>query len=148
MLTNILLPTRFLKIGWFVLIPFGILLFAANYFDFSFAFLDFPLSVGGFFQFLDQNFTNELALLGVFIGLFFVSFSKQKEEDEFIQKLRLESLLIAFYFHTFILVLGTLLFYGLVYLEFMGYNMFTLQIIFILRFQWVLNRERKSLQIV
>lgn len=148
MLTNILLPTRFLKIGWFVLIPFGILLFATNYFDFSFAFLDFPLPVGGFFQFLDQNFTNELALLGVFIGLFFVSFSKQKEEDEFIQKLRLESLLIAFYIHTFILVLGTLLFYGLVYLEFMGYNMFTLQIIFILRFQWVLNRERKSLQIV
>ena len=148
MLTNILLSTRFLKIGWFVLIPFGILLFATNYFDFSFAFLDVPLPVGGFFQFLDQNFTNELALLGVFIGLFFVSFSKQKEEDEFIQKLRLESLLIAFYIHTFILILGTLLFYGLVYLEFMGYNMFTLQIIFILRFQWVLNRERKSLQIV
>ena len=81
------------------------------------------------------------------MSLYLIAFSKEKEEDEFIQKLRLDSLLIACYVHTFILIIGTMVFYGLGYLEFMGYNMFTIQLIFIARFRWVLFREQKSLKL-
>lgn len=145
MLTKILLPHHFKKLGLIGFFPFTALLFFANYFDFSFAFLEFSFSKDLLFSSSTENFTNEVGLIGVFISLFLIAFSREKEEDEFIQKLRLDSLLLASYANTFILILGTLVFYGFGYLEFMGYNMFTIQLIFILRFQWVLRQQRKSL---
>lgn len=147
MLTKILLPHRYQKFGWIALFPFTILLLSTEYFEFSFEFLTFQIDAGGSFSWLGQNFTNEIGLIGVFVSLFLIAFSKEKEEDEFIQKLRLDSLLIACYAHTFILIIGTMVFYGLGYLEFMGYNMFTIQLIFIVRFRWVLYREQKSLKL-
>jgi hypothetical protein len=121
------------------------LLFANNYFDFNFAFLEFDIREGGIFEDSKENFTNEFALIGTFISLFFLAFSREKEEDEYIQKLSLDSLLVAFYANTFILIIGTMLFYGFGYLEFMGYNMFTIQVIFIARFRWVLHKQKQSL---
>lgn len=150
MLTKILLPHRFQKIGWLMFLPFATLLFATNYFSFEWGWLTFQLkeSSGGisdFFEPFKKNFTLEFALIGVFVTLFLIAFSKEKDEDEYIQKLRLDSLLVAFYANTFILIIGTMLFYGFGYLEFMGYNMFTIQLIFIGRFRWVLHRQKQSM---
>jgi hypothetical protein len=147
MLTKILLPYRYQLLGWMFILPFAALLFANNYFDFNFAWLELEFREGALFEDSKENFTNEIGLIGVFVSLFLIAFSKEKEEDEFIQKLRLDSLLIACYVHTFILIIGTMVFYGLGYLEFMGYNMFTIQLIFIARFRWVLFREQKSLKL-
>lgn len=144
MLTKILLPHRYQLIGWILFLPFATLLFAENYLSFSFDFLELPIVVGSW-QMPREDFTNEFALIGLFISLFLIGFSKEKEEDEYIQKLRLDSLLLACYVNTFILILGTILFYGFGYLEFMGYNMFTIQLIFIARFRWVLYRQQKNL---
>lgn len=141
MLTKILLQHRYQLIGWILFLPFAVLLVANNYFDFNFPFLVIPLHEGE----LAQDFTNELALIGVFISLFLIAFSREKEEDEYIQKLRLDSILVACYVNTFILILGTLLFYSFGYLEFMGYNMFTIQLIFIARFRWVLYKQQKNM---
>ncbi|TDQ19245.1 hypothetical protein DFQ04_1066 [Algoriphagus boseongensis] len=143
MLSKLLLPHYLQKIGWLILVPFSLLLFSNNYFDFNFSFLEFEVREGGLFEDAKENFTNELALIGVFVSLFLIAFSREKEEDEYIQKLRLDSLLLAFYANTFILIIGTLVFYGFGYLEFMGYNMFTIQLIFILRFRWVLFQQKK-----
>ncbi len=145
MLSKILLPHRFQKFGWILFLPFSVLLFANNYFDFNFPFLEFNLREGSLIEDSKENFTNEFALIGVFISLFLIAFSREKEEDEFIQMLRLDSLLVACYANTFVLILGTLVFYGFGYLEFMGYNMFTIQLIFIARFRWVLFRQKQSL---
>ncbi|MBA4301604.1 MAG: hypothetical protein C0433_16105 [Cyclobacterium sp.] len=145
MLTKILLPHRFQKIGWLLCLPFAALLFANNYFDFSFHWLEFEVRDGVLFKDSKENFSNEIALIGVFVSLFLMAFSREKEEDEYIQKLRLDSLLVAFYANTFILIIGTLLFYGFGYLEFMGYNMFTIQLIFIGRFRWVLLKQKQTL---
>lgn len=145
MLTKILLPHRFQKFGWFLILPFAALLFANNYFDFNLAWLEFDLREGAFFEDSKENFTNEIAMIGVFVSLFLIAFSREKEEDEYIQKLRLDSLLVACYANTFILIIGTMLFYGFGFLEFMGYNMFTIQLIFIGRFRWVLHKQKQSL---
>lgn len=145
MLTKILLPHRYQLIGWLLILPFAALLFANNYFDFNFAWLEFGIREGSIFEDSYENFTNEFTLIGVFISLFLIAFSREKEEDEYIQKLRLDSLLLACYVNTFILILGTLLFYSFGYLEFMGYNMFTIQLIFIARFRWVLYKQQKSM---
>ncbi len=145
MLTKILLPNRFQKLGWFLLLPFVMLLFATNYLEFYFHWLEFDVREGALFEESRENFTNELAMIGVFVSLFLIAFSREKEEDEYIQKLRLDSLLLACYANTFVLIIGTMLFYGFGFLEFMGYNMFTIQLIFIGRFRWVLHRQRQSL---
>jgi hypothetical protein len=147
MLTKILLPHRYQLLGWMFILPFAALLFANNYFDFNFSWLESEVRQVGLFEDSRENFTNEIAMIGVFISLFLIAFSKEKEEDEFIQKLRLDSLLIACYANTFLLILGTLLFYGFGFLEFMGYNMFTIQLIFIARFRWVLFQQRKLLSL-
>lgn len=143
--TKILMPHHFQKFGWIFILPFALLLFASNYFEFTFSFLKLPIREGSLFEDSVENFTNEFALIGVFVSLFLIAFSREKEEDEFIQKLRLDSLLVACYANTFILIIGTLLFYGFGYLEFMGYNMFTIQLIFIARLRWVLYKQRQSL---
>lgn len=145
MLTKILLPHRYQKLGWVLLLPFALLLFANNYFDFNLAWLEFDVRKGSLFEESRENFTNELAMIGVFVSLFLIAFSRERQEDEYIQKLRLDSLLLACYAHTFILVVGTVLFYGFGFLEFMGYNMFTIQLLFIARFRWVLHRQKQSL---
>ncbi|MFN3999043.1 hypothetical protein [Algoriphagus sp.] len=145
MLTKILLPYRYQKIGWLLFLPFAAFLFANNYFDFNFFWLEYEVREGALFENSKENFTNEIALIGVFISLFLIAFSREREEDEFIQKLRLDSLLLACYANTFILILGTMVFYGFGYLEFMGYNMFTIQLIFIGRFRWVLHKQKQSL---
>ncbi|OOG74887.1 hypothetical protein [Algoriphagus sp. A40] len=145
MLTKILLSHRFQKLGWFLFLPFAVLLFANNYLDFNMGWLEFPVREGSLFEDSKENFTNEIAMIGVFVSLFLIAFSREKEEDEFIQKLRLDSLLVACYTNTFILIIGTMLFYGFGFLEFMGYNMFTIQLIFIGRFRWVLHKQRQSL---
>ncbi len=145
MLTNILLPHQFQKLGWVLLLPFAILLFATNYLEFYFSWLEIDMREGAFFEEPRENFTNELAMIGVFLSLFLIAFSREKEEDEYIRKLRLDSLLLACYANTFILIIGTMLFYGFGFLEFMGYNMFTIQLLFIARFKWVLYRQKQSL---
>ncbi len=149
MLTKILLPHRYQKLGWLLLLPFAVLLFATTYLDFELSWLSISLaeSQGGIPDFFDpekENFSFEFAMIGVFLSLFLIAFSKEKEEDEYIQKLRLDSLLVACYTHTFILIIGTLVFYGFGFLEFMGYNMFTIQLIFIGRFKWVLYKQWQS----
>lgn len=151
MLTKILLPHSLQKIGWIMILPFSVLLFAVNYLTFELSWLsvpDFKYAQEGISKLLDPdktNYTLEFALIGVFLSLFLIAFSKEKQEDEYIQKLRLDSLLVAFYVNTFILILGTLLFYGFGYLEFMGYNMFTIQLIFITRFKWILYQQHRSI---
>ncbi len=145
-LSKLLLPHHFQKIGWFLILPCIVLLSVSNYFEFEFSFLDIPqLGSGDLFLGDSQNFTNEIALLGVFVSLFFIAFSKEKLEDEYIQKLRLDSLLIAFYANSILLVLATLFLYGFAFLEFMGYNLFLLPVIFILRFRWVFYRHNHTL---
>jgi hypothetical protein len=146
MLTKILLPHTFQKIGWIMILPCLILLFMSNYHEFELSFFDIPLgeSVDHFFG-DSENFTNEIALFGIFISLFFTAFSKKYQEDEYIQKPGLDSLLIACYTYSILLVLATVFLYGFAFLDFMGYNLFLLQVIFIIRFRWVLFNQKKNL---
>ncbi|MHA7128451.1 hypothetical protein [Algoriphagus namhaensis] len=146
MLTSYLLPHKYQRLGW-VLLPLSVLLlFLSVYLEYEISWLEIEgIREAGFLEDSNENFTNELAILGTFISLFLIAFSKEKEEDEYIQKLRLESLLVAFYIYSGVLILSTLFFFGFLYLEFLGYNLFLLQILFIVRFRWVMYRQKKGI---
>ena len=70
-------------------------------------------------------------------GIIF-AFSTEKTEDEMVSKIRLESLVWATYVNYACLLFCILFIYGLPFFNIMVYNMFTLLLIFIIRFHWML----------
>jgi uncharacterized membrane protein len=72
-----------------------------------------------------------------------VGFSKEKNEDEFITNLRQSSLYWAVIVNYILLLFAFVFLYGIAFLNVMLYNMFTILIIFIVRFNYVLYRTSK-----
>ena len=148
MQSRFLLPTHYRRIGWFIFIPFMILGIFSLHMDFEFSWLDFKLRTnGGLFDNPEiENFTNELASIGVLIGLIFIAFAREKVEDEFMMKLRLDSLVVAVLINYVLLFFAILLVYGMDFIFVWVYNMYTVLILFIARFYWVKMRQNKMLQ--
>lgn len=150
--SNYLLPNNLKKIGWFLLIPsssFGLII---TIYDMNFTFLDFRVpalfinEIFGKKQLLgiiEQNLTNEIVGCIVIISSIMVAFSKEKVEDEFIAKLRLDSLAWAVFFNQGVLLFSMLFIYDMAFLWVMIFNMFTLLWFFIIRFNWLKNKINK-----
>ena len=154
--TRFLLPNKFKLIGWIFLSPSSILGLFVIFEEFKLSFLDFrvfTISSGGFapwevtnaFKFEKENLT--ATLVGVFflLGALMVTLAKEKNEDEFISKKRLESLLWATIINYVILLFCFMFFYEFGFVYIMIFNMFTILILFITRFNFVLYRSSKSL---
>lgn len=103
---NYLFPSKYKKIGWIIFIPtliFGLFTIIFEYepeiMDTKvFAiFIDEFLKENRFLGMLDNNILNEILGILMIIGSILVAFSKEKDEDEFISKIRLESLVCAVY---------------------------------------------------
>lgn len=157
MKTNLLFPNRFKKIGWFLFFPFFILgfiqLFYGHTLEFDFLMYESGknsdiLEQGGQTLFtLDRNnFSDEIISIGLILGLILTAFSKEKIEDEWTSKLRLDSLLWGVYVNTVLLLLAIIFIYGELFWQVMILNLFTTLIIFIIRFNFILWKENKSTQ--
>ncbi len=156
MKTKLLLPYRFKRIGWILLIPSTILGIMYLFFNYELGFLrvnafaiysgsSFMGSSPGILKFVHNNFTDEVAAVLFIIGAIFVAFSREKQEDEFIAKTRLESLVWATYANYAILIFCFLFFYDFGFLYVMILNMVTILIFFIIRFYYILHMSKKSL---
>lgn len=144
-----LLPTYFKKIGWMIFPLFLLLsvyvLFVSHRWE---------LDVKVFALFSDHHFASmslqdildEIAFLGITVSLLFISFSREKEEDEYISRIRGEALVWAIVVNYIILIVATWLVYGLPYLQVMMYNMFTVLILFVIKFNLALYKLKKSLR--
>jgi hypothetical protein len=152
-----LLPYRYKNPGWLLLIPSllaGLVyILLGNEFP-----LDSRIKVFGYFgdAFMGSQhqgtgfsiaqielFPNLISILFL-IGGMLVVFSKEKTEDEFIHQIRLN----AFQFSVFInylLLLGCFfIIHGFPFLNIMMYNMFTVIIIYLLRFHYLLFKNSMS----
>ena len=136
-----LLPHSYKRVGWILFVPalfFGVVVQHYEYEIQGFA-LDIGNSgviVSG--KQLKNNLTNELAGLIILVTGFFVAFSKQKIEDEWVSKVRLESLQWSVYLNYALLAITLLVVYDEGFFLVMVYNMFTILIFFIIRFNYVL----------
>ena len=99
---------------------------------------------GSSLDFLNNNFSDEVACVGFIVSLILIGFSKEKIEDEAIQFFRLEALQWAVYANYLVLILSILLCYGSLFFNVMTYNMFTILILFIIRFRFVLYQHTKT----
>ncbi len=148
MKTRFLFPRKFVWIGWIAVIV-SILLFFLNELPFfnlkTFAMINNEVFRDTeYFKVIQDNLQFEIASVLLIVGLIFIAFTKVKNEDEFTSKLRLESLLWATYINYGLLILAIMFVYGLGFLNVMAYNFFTILIVFIIRFRFVLWKSFKS----
>ena len=141
MKSQFLFPNRMKPVGWALFIPSFILGVLNLYLKFEFEFLQLSVSNQDLFKYGPQNLTDELALVGVIAGLMIIGFSKIKIEDEYVQKIRLDSLLWATYLNFGLVVLSTLFLYGDYYFDVLIYNLFTLPLFFVIRFHIYLAKR-------
>lgn len=153
MKSKLLLPNKFKKVGWIILIPstiIGLILLSPYHELLEINGKAFAICVDKFmgdlhyFTFVKTNITNTLVGALVIIGALMVGFSKEKVEDEFIANLRLNSLLWAVLVNYMLLLFMFLFIYGLAFLNIMVYNMFTILFLFIGKFNIALYRNSKS----
>lgn len=153
MVNQLLLPAGFKKIGWLIFIPATIAGIALAFQEFDanwvsgrvFAIInDSIFEKDRSFQFIRTNITNTLVGTLFLVGGLLVAFSKEKEEDEFISGLRLSSLQWAVLLSYGLLLLGFLFIYGLAFMNVMIYNMFTVLVIFIARFNYLLYKSKTT----
>ena len=150
MKSSLLLPSRYKIIGILLIIPSLILGIFYRFAEFSFDFLtlkqSYKLPLGDKSINLDEqiNLTDEFALTGLIVGLLFIAFARQKQEDEFIHHTRLQSWQWAVLINYGLLLLATWLVHGFNFIDVMMYNMLTILIIFIARFHFVLSRNKNA----
>ncbi|MCB0438432.1 MAG: hypothetical protein KDD20_06815 [Mangrovimonas sp.] len=147
MKSNYLLPHKYKTMGW-VLFVIGLLSGSVLFFNgYDSSFLNVKVLTiyyepifsesSGFFKIVDNTITDELVSLLIIIGGLLVGFSKEKVEDEFIYKLRKDSLVWAILFNYFILIATILLVYDLTFFHILVFNMFTPLVFFIIRFNFL-----------
>ncbi|MBN8698020.1 MAG: hypothetical protein J0L54_00330 [Chitinophagales bacterium] len=154
MKTTPLLPNRYKKIGWVIFIPAILAGLMLSILDFNAAWLttnvfaiwnDPIVGRASFFTVIKTDVTNTLVGALFIIGGMMVGFSREKQEDEYIAELRLSSLLWAVCVSYVLLLLAFLFVYGGPFFTVMVYNMFTVLIIFIARFNYLLYRNAQSI---
>ena len=150
MKSNYLLPHKYKTMGW-VLFVIGLLSGSVLFFNgYDSSFLNVKVLTiyyepifsesSGFFKIVDNTITDELVSLLIIIGGLLVGFSKEKVEDEFIYKLRKDSLVWAILFNYFILIAAILLVYELTFFLVLVFNMFTPLVFFIIRFNFLKHK--------
>lgn len=160
MKTNYLFPNRYKKAGWvlFILgILLGVVYLLAVFMDFEIdlSIIDlkvFAIAVNRFagdtsyFTVIRNEVLDEFVCLLIVVGALLVAFSKEKSEDEFISKIRLESLVWATYVNYVILIVSIIFVYEMIFFWVLIFNMFTLLIFFLIRFNWVLYKTKNQVK--
>lgn len=152
MLKQILLPNRFKLVGWILLVPSAIVGFMLMLSDLEsklkinskvFAlYNDEIMGNGRHTGIISTDITNTLVGVFFILGAMMVGFSKEKKEDEYVANLRLSSLMWAVWVNYVLLLLSIIFIYGMGFFQVMIYNMFTVLIIFIGRFNIILLKNK------
>ncbi|MEJ8801492.1 hypothetical protein [Pontibacter sp. H249] len=154
MSNRFLFPHRFKMIGWILFVPAVILGLLTTLFDFTPFEWDatvFAIYDGGLFEsskvmtLVENNVFDEIVGITAIAGGLLAAFSKEKDEDEYIAQIRLESLLWATYINYGFLLFSILFIYGLGFYQIMIFNMFTLLFIFLVRFNFILYKSARAI---
>ena len=154
MKTHFLFPNKCKKFGWILFVPsllLGSILFISGidfgkYFKMKvFAiYSDQFLSEPKFFSIIKNGVLDEIIIVLIIVGAILISFSKTKNEDEFISKIRYESLVWATYLNFLLMIIATLVIYGFAYFNVLVTNVFAMLLFFIIRFHFMIYKLNKS----
>ena len=159
MKTRFLLPAKYKLWGWMIFIPFSIMgLFALlqnfevqaldveipSLFQTDFIFDQKAKESGSTFHMISDNLTNEILGVMILLGCVLLTFSKEKDEDEFIAQKRLESLLWATFVNSILMFLCLILFYSFSFLNVMIFNLYSVFVLFIIHFNLGLRKGKRQ----
>ena len=128
---TILLPHYMRVVGWILFLPsllVGVLLL-----------LD-VISLNG----IAGVVVNDTAIIGIAIGSLFICCSRERQEDEMMQAVRLQALMVSLYVYVGLLIVCTLIINELAYLYFMIANLCLFPVVFLLVFKIMIARYRKE----
>ncbi|MDO9376473.1 MAG: hypothetical protein Q7T76_18760 [Ferruginibacter sp.] len=150
---HFLFPHKLKLLGWVILVPSIVAGLYLTITDADPSWLNakmlslFPSKLYGTkqaFSIISVNLAGTLAGVGCIIGGVLVGFSKEKQEDEFIASTRLSSLLWAVFVNYGLLLIAFIFVYETAFLSVMVYNMFTVLLLFIIRFNYLLFQSTKT----
>jgi hypothetical protein len=155
MKTNYLLPNKYKTLGWILFIAgiiSGMLFYASDsesdaltvnvltiYHDGILSSQD-----NGFFKIIENSILDELITLTIIIGGLIVGFTKEKIEDEFIYKLRKDSMVWALIFNYVVLIFATIFVYDFAFFDVLVFNMFTPLVFFVFRFNFLKYKSQRN----
>ncbi len=146
-----LFPNSYRRIGQILAIPSALL--CGYYLFFAdgdllpcrmFSVLSFELfSSVEWFTMVETDAMRQISIVLFTISLLFIAFSREKEEDEYMEYLRSRSMRWAMLISGIVTIVVTLLVYNLAYLYFVFINLYLILILFILKYRIDLHRLRK-----
>lgn len=156
MTKNYLFPARFQKLGWFLLIPFGLLFicfcFCTNELKIE---LNVPVfaiydDIGLFnnskhwFAIIENDIMDEITSIGLIASLLLIAFSKEKDEDEYISQIRSNSIVWAFLVNFSFVIFSEIFFYGMFFFNILCLNLFFTLFLFVIKFKIAIYKLRKT----
>ena len=149
---NLFLPIRFRCWGLALLVPGFFMFYIRFYSAQQPEFLDFKVFAFAstyletkYFSIIQNNISEEITGILSYIGLFFIAFSKENKEKPEYFEIRINSFFVAFFINSILTVLSFLFLYGLNFIEFLIFNLFSVLIIFFIIVQiriFKFNRQK------
>lgn len=147
-----LFPNSYRRIGQILAIPSA---FLCGYYLFfadsdlmpcrMFSVLSFELfSSVEWFKIVEADMIKQMSIVLFTISLLLIAFSREKEEDEYMEYLRSRSMRWAMLTSGVVTIVVTLLVYNIAYLYFVFINLYLILILFILKYRIDLHRLRKT----
>jgi len=147
---KLFLPNKVRIYGWVILL-FGILLGVSRfYFGVKPEFLNIKVFAvyskyfeTNYFKVIENHVSEELTALLILVGLFIISFTKEKIENDSVEAIRYKSLIFTFYINTVLITLSFLFVYGFGFINILVINVFSPFIIYIILSKYFLSKILK-----
>ena len=145
-----LLPVGFKKAGLWMVVPF-LVLSALCLCDSDVlvnicinATVPAVISHEGWFRMTETSLIEEIAMLGLLASLVFIALSREQDEDEMTAHIRMQSFVWSTWATSIVLAMGILFVYDLEFLTFMFLTMYLYLMLYIVKFNLAMHRERKE----
>ncbi len=153
MKSNYLFDYKFKKWGWLFFIPsfiLGVLFPANSMWKVPVISLFHKSGFGsktkdGLLRIFENEINDEVAMIGVIIGVVLIALSKEKVEDEYIAQTRLNSLLWTLYFYYGLFLFTILFIYDDNFMMVLFYGHFVFLIFFLMKFRYTLYKNKKQI---
>ena len=151
MYKQLLLPSKYSILGYCLFIPSAIVhLFFTKFNSDQLWRIKLPVIINDeilgpaqYFKFTEVPLFNTIVGVLALTGLIFIAFAKTKSEDEYTNALRLNSWQWSVVINCILLLFCFLFMYGFAFLYVMVYNMYSILILFIIRFKYLLYKNDK-----
>ena len=148
---KLFLPNKLRIYGWVILL-FGIILCVSRfYFGVKPEFLNIKVFAvyskyfeTNYFKVIENHVSEELTALLILVGLFILSFTNEKIENDSVSAIRYKSFIFAFYINTVLIALSFLFVYGFGFINILVINVFSPFIIYIILSRYFLSKILKS----